>query len=107
VGLVVYLEDGNGEVVRTLPDPAGGSFDAAGDFDRLINWPPERLSVWPKIDPDAAITLGPPDIGELITDIDRLARHAKPGPEARGLARLRVMAETARDRQMVLRFLGD
>lgn len=34
--LVVQLLGRDGKPLRRLPDPAGGTFDAAGDFDRLI-----------------------------------------------------------------------
>ena len=36
MGLSVILRTDRGEQVRGLDDPNGGTFDAAGDFDRLL-----------------------------------------------------------------------
>jgi hypothetical protein len=42
---------------RIWPDPAGGSFNAAGDFGRLLG-PEASLPGWAAIDPNAVTMLG-------------------------------------------------
>jgi hypothetical protein len=37
VPIYVELRDGEGRPIRGMPDPSGGTFDAAGDFDRFID----------------------------------------------------------------------
>jgi hypothetical protein len=39
------------ERVRALPDPGGDSFDAAGDFDRLISRTDPALAILGGLDP--------------------------------------------------------
>ncbi|MDQ6614329.1 MAG: hypothetical protein M3083_06205 [Actinomycetota bacterium] len=95
--------------VHRLPDPANGLFDAAGDFDRLVDDARDRsFSVWSMIDPYACVTLASADMPGLLADLNQLTARAKAGPELRGLGRLRVMAEICRDNSaFTIRFVGD
>jgi len=79
-----------------LTDPTGGTFDAAGDFDRLLGANPDRpfRSLFL---PDDEVTLTPDQCALLVNDLTYLQPMAKPGPERRGLERLRVLAEICRD----------
>jgi hypothetical protein len=36
MGIRAVLRRENGDTLRDLPDPAGGTFDAAGDFDGVL-----------------------------------------------------------------------
>lgn len=88
----VVLRDGSANEVRGLADPAGGKFDAAGDFDRLLDVDPS-LRVWSAFDAEGYVTLTAVECSELLVELPRLLALAKPGPERRGLERLRTLAE--------------
>jgi len=47
-----------GERVRRLPDPDGGSFDAAGDFDRLVPPTGHAFALLGRVDPHGETCLG-------------------------------------------------
>jgi hypothetical protein len=103
--MVVTLTDEKGVPLR-LPDPAGGTFDAAGDFDRLLGRP--GLTVWSSVEPYGDSVLGAAQMPALLEDIQRLAVEARSELERRGLDRLRVMAETCRSgSELRLHFGGD
>jgi len=83
-----------------LADPSGGTFDAAGDFDRLLpmeNQLPVQgapdLPTLGRIDAYADVEFSPDDMAAIRDEAVALLQLAKPGPEARGLKRLRVLAE--------------
>jgi hypothetical protein len=107
MGVVVYLYQGSKRIVA-LADPAGGSFDAAGDFDRVL---PEGDAAFPllgRVDPYDDTEFPQSAMPELISDIDRLLPTAQEGPEQRGLLRLRAMAERcAHTADGSLVFIGD
>lgn len=77
MGMIVYLVDASGTKIRGLPDPNGGSFDAAGDFDGLPYIPDEALTVWPDIDPCSDTMLGSERMPALLRDIDRMLGHVR------------------------------
>jgi hypothetical protein len=107
VPIDVRLLDQQGRQQRGLPDPAGGTFDAAGDFDRLLEIG-EAMPVWSRVDPYDEIRVTGPDATALLSELDYLDTTAHDGPERRGLARLRVMAERCRDDdRLALLFVGD
>lgn len=96
-----------GRRVQALPDPAGGSFDAAGDFNRLVPSGDAALALLSEVDRHGETCLGPGQMEPLIAEIDLLLEQARPGSEYRGLTRLRVMAlRCARDRGELI-FIGD
>lgn len=54
--IYVELRDLKGRPRTGLPDPSGGTFDAAGDFDRFIDQPPfglvpDGLPILESVDP--------------------------------------------------------
>ena len=107
VGVVALLLDGSGGQ-SVLPDPAGGFFDAAGDFDRLIPLGVTDLPLLGCVDPHGTTSFTSDVMPELITEIDRLLRLSRDGPERRGLDRLRTLATECTDMpdgQLV--FVGD
>lgn len=97
--MYVVLRAAEGHEVRGLPDPSGGVFDAAGDFDRFFDDSylgydkrldlPRMRSVDPYGDTEMAAAAMP----SLLRDIANVIPHAREGSELRGLLRLRVMAE--------------
>ena len=95
MGVIFELEDVRGCILRNLPDPSGGAFDAAGDFDRLLDWP--TLSTLGRIDPYANTRLNGPMMPGLLDDVAAALSVSKEGPERRGLERLRAMALLCRD----------
>lgn len=114
MAIYVELRDRTGTARTGLPDPWGGTFDAAGDFDRFIDQPPyglvpEDLPVLQSVDPfGETTTLASGVMGRLIADCIRALTVAKDGPERRGLLRLRVLAEEcSRDPGSVLAWVGD
>jgi hypothetical protein len=103
--IVVQLLGRDGKPLRRLPDPAGGTFDAAGDFDRLI-----EESTYPAlsaIDLYAETIWHSSSMPALLADIEAALPVAKDGPERRGLLRFQVLAERCRDDDLALAFVGD
>lgn len=103
--IVVQLLGRDGKPLRRLPDPAGGTFDAAGDFDRLI-----EDSTYPAlsaIDLYAETIWHSSSMSALLADIEEALPVAKDGPERRGLLRLQVLAERCRNDDLALAFVGD
>jgi hypothetical protein len=98
--MYVEIRDDEGRVIRGLPDPSGGTFDAAGDFDRFFDesYPGHRrdlhLGTLGAVDPYATTEMGPDGMCALLSDIELALSATKAGPERRGLLRLQVMAET-------------
>ena len=105
VGIEVTLHC-DGEQLSGLPDPNGGSFDAAGDFDALIG--SSDLPVIGSLDPYGDATLGAMTMPDLIADVDEALQGSRPGPQFRGLRRLRLMAEMVQtDASLTLHVVGD
>lgn len=96
-----------GQVI-TLADPSGGTFTAAGDFDRLLPVSGKSSDVLARVDPygDAIVSSG--DMAALASEVALLLAQAKQGPERRGLLRLQALALTGQaEPDAVLRFSGD
>jgi len=106
MGIQVELRVANTRI-RQLPDPAGGLFDAAGDFDRLISRgnPELRLLAW--VDPHGETRLGASQMQQLVTEVALLLTQAAAGAEHSGLMRLRTMAERCAQDNGELVFVGD
>lgn len=114
--IVVELRRTSGEVIRGLPDPAGGTFDAAGDFDRLLPQAPVLHRVVPdrpyalldSIDPYGETIFGSENMVGLIADIDEACQYDLTARERRGIERLRVMATRCSESDgLIVVFLGD
>lgn len=104
--IVVELWAHDGTVVRRTPDPSRGTYDAAGDFDRLLD--DDSYRAFSQVDPYGVTTLGSAAMPALLADISAALAEAKPGAETRGLLRLRGLAERCRDdSDLRLVFLGD
>ncbi len=105
MAMVVTLRRPDGTVERELPDPVGGTFDAAGDFDTVLD-----SLVFPLvggIDPYGDTALSAEQMPALLTDI-RAALVNATGSQRRGLLRLSVMAERClAEPALALRFEGD
>lgn len=97
----------NDERVRRLPDPAGGFFDAAGDFDQLMSRGNAALGLFSRIEPYGETRFGADQMKQLIDEVDLLLAQATAGAEHRGLMRLRVMAERCAEEHGELVFVGD
>lgn len=94
--------------LTALPDPDGGTFDAAGDIDRLIRGADASFPILSRVDPHGALHLSPRNMPDLISEVDRLLPMAHPGPERRGLLRLRALAQRcATTPDTSITFLGD
>jgi len=107
VGIVVTLVDSAGAEAFHYPDPAGGFFDAAGDFDRLVGQPGD-WQAWGVINEYGVTRMGSEEAASLVTDLASLLTRAKDGPERRGLERLAIMAaDCAADPGALLVFHGD
>lgn len=90
MGVVATLLSESGEV-RGLPDPNGGTFDAAGDFDRLLG-KRDGLPLWSSIDAYGTTAMEPIQMPAFVEELARIRPEARDGSEARGLDRLRVLA---------------
>jgi hypothetical protein len=93
--------------VRRLPDPAGGFFDAAGDFDRLLSRRNPALRLFGRVDPHGETRFGASQMQQLVVEVELLLARATAGAEHRGLMRLRVMAERCAEEHGELMFVGD
>ena len=93
--------------IRQLPDPAGGFFDAAGDFDRLVTRENPALPLLGRVDPHGETRLGVSQMQQLIAEVELLLTQATAGAEHRGLMRLRAMAERCVQEHGELVFVGD
>lgn len=91
MGVVVTLQTYDGAVVTRIPDPNGGTFDAAGDFDDLLE-APDILPTLGILDPYGDTFLGAVYRRSLIADVDIALPYCS-GSAWRGLRRLRVVAE--------------
>lgn len=109
MGVIVVLRRSSGEDVRGLPDPAGGTFDAAGDFDRWLSPPVDsELRALSLVDADGTTTLGSGQVALLLADVAHLLASDLKPTERRGLERLRALAERcAGDEELSLWFIGD
>lgn len=111
---VVFTLEVDGRVV-TVPDPSGGSFNAAGDFDRLLPLETQlpvsisvELPTLRRIDPYGEVVFGPADMKAIASEASALRAHAKEGAEQRGIDRLRALAERGiHEPGSVLRAVGD
>ena len=113
VPIHVELRDETGQAITGLPDPSGGTFDAAGDFDRFLDQPPygrvlDGLPVLESLDPFGTTVMPSGVMARLIGDTVLALAMAEDGPERRGLLRLRVLAEECSTRPMsALHWVGD
>lgn len=90
----VVLTDADGRP-QMVDDSTEGRFDAAGGFDRLIGVDAQLLPMWSSLYADEDWTFEEDDLAGLLQDLDVLESRAVAGPEQRGLARLRLLAEAA------------
>jgi len=105
---VAVLIDERGTQQRDLPDPHGGTFDAAGDFDRLIPFDDAASPMWRYIDPYGDTVFNWLQMPAFINELDDLRNAAKAGAESRGLDRLRVIADRCRaGTHLYVKFIGD
>lgn len=114
MGFYITLRDGDGAVVRDLPDPFGGVFDASGDFDDLLR---EASSpMLEAIDANAETIVASTEMAGLAKEIDALLADipetakapGRAGAAWRGLTRFRVMVRLCQeDSRTRLHFLGD
>ena len=96
-----------GKWIQRLPDPDGGFFDAAGDFDRLVFHGNSALRLLGRLDPHGETRFGASQMQQLVADVELLLNLAKAGAEHRGLIRLRSMAERCAEQHGELVFIGD
>jgi hypothetical protein len=94
--------------VVVLADPSGGTFNAAGDFDRLLPVPKDAFPVLARLEPYRNVVIPDTDLMALASEVARLLKRADAGPEHRGLLRLRALAVAGQGEPGAeLRFVGD
>ena len=107
MGVYAIVLDLDGREIRGLTDPAGGTFDAAGDFDRLLDRVPSAVTL-ATVDPYGDRSLSRDDAAALLRELPAVFQQAQEGPERRGVARLAVLAALCEsDPSLTLRFIGD
>ncbi len=114
MAIVAELRNERGERIGRLPDPSGGAFDAAGDFDGLL---PLAEALWPLaasylllryVDPYGDTVFNQLQMDDLLRDIDTAEHLASSDVERRGLDRLRVIAQRCRSSvHLYVWFVGD
>jgi hypothetical protein len=95
------LRMADGTLIRGLADPAGGTFDAAGDFDPLIGRG-AGYRLLQAVDPgggEYGAVFDAAQMDDLLSDIDLAMSRAALPVEQRGLQRLRVMAVRCREEE--------
>lgn len=113
MGISVELRDEAGRTVTRLADPSGGTFDAAGDFDRFVGQSPygqvsDGLPFLKSVDPFGTTVMPSGVMPRLISDCVRALAAATAGPERRGLLRLQVLANECSKRPgSALHWIGD
>jgi hypothetical protein len=96
----------DGDVV-TLPDPAGGTFNAAGDFDRLLRFA-SALPLLSRIDEHGDVEFSYSELGSVRDEASSLLDLARDGAGRRGLMRLVALASYgSRLASSILRVAGD
>lgn len=95
------------ERIQRLSDPAGGLFDAAGDFDRLVALGNPALRLLGQIDPHGETRLDASQMPQLVAEVELLLVQATASAERRGLMRLRALAERCVHEQGELVLVGD
>ncbi len=91
-----------------LPDPSGGIFNVAGDFDRLLPVSGKTFPVLARVDLYGDATVASGDLPALVSEVAVLLEQAKLGPERRGLLRLQALALAGQGKpDAVIRFSGD
>jgi hypothetical protein len=83
-----------------IADPTGGTFDAAGDIDRLLPLetqfpldPAPELVLLARVEAYATVEFAPAELVEVSREAALLRAFARPGPEANGVERLVALAE--------------
>jgi hypothetical protein len=91
-----------------LADPSGGTFTAAGNFDRLLPVSGKNFPVLARIDPYGDAIVRSRDMAALAPEVALLLTQARQGPERRGLLRLQALVLAGQaEPDAVLRFSGD
>jgi hypothetical protein len=106
VGIQVTLRVA-GAIVRGIADPAGGHFDAAGDFDRALPRGDARFPLLGAIDAHGDTCLVAHQMPDLIGEIQQLIGQVGDASAIRGLDRLRVLARRCHVGGGELMFEGD
>ncbi len=107
MGLWAEVRDDAGQRMA-FPDPAGGTFDAAGDFDRIIPAADASLPGLSAVDPYADWTVPGDRLVQLASEVTALRSQARPGSEQRGVDRLAVLIGACLEHQdLTLVFIGD
>jgi hypothetical protein len=102
----MVLQNERGEPIKQLIDPAGGTFDYAGDLDRIVLAGEGRVLRY--VDPYGDLVLNHLQVDELLMDVADIADRDLEDAERRGLERLRIIAEACRDGiHLYVRFIGD
>lgn len=107
VGITSEVRDRDGRAV-TVEDPNGGTFTAAGDFDRLIPADDPQLPLLSALDPFGEWSVPFDRLRDLSAEVAVVARQATEGAESRGLARQAAQVEAcvgAVDQRLI--FVGD
>ena len=108
MGITVELRDERGGLVRGLPDPEDGTFNAAGEYDRLIPFEDQSFRLLRYVNPHGDTVFNTLQMQDLLADLDQVDEREAQAIERRGLARLRVIAERCRDEpHLYVWFIGD
>ena len=86
MGLVAEVQDADGRRVA-VDDPSGGTFDGAGDFDRLIPAKSTHLPLLSSVDPYGEWLVPFDRLPELAAEVAVIRADARPAPEARDRSR--------------------
>jgi hypothetical protein len=82
----IYAELKVGGQAISLADPSGGTFNAAGDFDRLLPAAEDGFPVLARIDPHGDVVIPDADLAALASEVARLLEWPDDAPARRGLA---------------------
>jgi hypothetical protein len=92
MGIIVTLIDQDGRRIRSIPDGLGSVFDAAGGFDRLIDYD-SPFPMWQSLDPDGTVLFDSRGARKLLDELPEIAKMAKGHIELLSFDRLRMLAD--------------
>lgn len=87
----VTVVDSQGAQIRSIPEPNGTVFDAAGGFDRLLE-DGLSTSIWDSLDINGTVLIDRSGARELLDALPSIMELAKTRIERQGLERLQLLA---------------
>jgi hypothetical protein len=107
VGVIVTLVDSEGRRIRSIPDSSGSIFDAAGDFDDLLDCD-SSLPIWRTLDPFGEVLIDRSGALKLLEELPKILKMSNSRIATLGMERLQMLANMcAHSEALYLKSEGD